>query len=87
MKKDAFNTDEIIKALRRVLPRRDFLPLHEPLFRGNENKYVKECIDTAWVSSVGKYVDLFEEKLAEYCGVRRAVAVVNGTSALQRRKM
>lgn len=82
MKKDAFNTDEIIKALRRVLPRRDFLPLHEPLFRGNENKYVKECIDTAWVSSVGKYVDLFEEKLAEYCGVRRAVAVVNGTSAL-----
>lgn len=82
MKKDTFDTDDIIKALRQVLPPRDFLPLHEPLFRGNENKYVKECIDTAWVSSVGKYVDLFEEKLAEYCGVKRAVAVVNGTSAL-----
>lgn len=82
MKKDTFDTDDIIKALRQVLPPRDFLPLHEPLFRGNENKYVKECIDTAWVSSVGKYVDLFEEKLAEYTGVKRAVAVVNGTSAL-----
>lgn len=77
-----FYKKEIIAVLRKVLPQKELLPLHEPLFRGNENKYVKECIDTAWVSSVGKYVDLFEEKLAEYCGVKRAVAVVNGTSAL-----
>jgi len=56
--------------------------LHEPLFRGKEWEYVKECLDTGWVSSVGKYVDRFEIKLAEYTGVKRAVAVVNGTCAL-----
>ena len=72
----------IVEKLHNILPQKEFIALHEPLFAGNENKYVKECIDTAWVSSVGKYVDLFEEKLAEYCGVKRAVAVVNGTSAL-----
>src|SRR5690606_1032008 len=55
---------------------------HEPLFRGNEWAYIKECLDTGWVSSVGKYVDLFEKNLAEYAGVKRAVAVVNGTAAL-----
>lgn len=56
--------------------------LHEPFFEGNEWNYVKECIDTRWVSSVGKYVDQFEEKLAEFTGVKRAIAVSNGTSAL-----
>lgn len=60
----------------------EFVALHEPCFEGNEWNYVKECIDTRWVSSVGKYVDLFEQKLAEYTGVKRAVAVVNGTAAL-----
>ena len=77
-----FSISSIVKGIKDVLPQKEFIALHEPLFAGNENKYVKECIDTAWVSSVGKYVDLFEEKLAEYCGVKRAVAVVNGTSAL-----
>jgi len=57
--------------------------LQEPLFKGREWEYVKECLDTGWVSSVGKFVDLFEKKLAEYTGVKRAVAVVNGTCALQ----
>jgi len=56
--------------------------LHEPLFKGKEWGYVKECLDTGWVSSVGKFVDRFEKKLAEYTGVKRAVAVVNGTCAL-----
>lgn len=56
--------------------------LHEPIFGGNEWAYVKDCIDTGWVSSVGKYVDRFEMMLAEYTGARRAVAVVNGTAAL-----
>src|SRR3989338_8754699 len=56
--------------------------LHEPLFSGNEWKYVKECLDTGWVSSVGKFVDRLEADLAAYTGVRRAVAVVNGTAAL-----
>lgn len=56
--------------------------LHEPEFKGNEWAYVKDCIDTGWVSSVGKYVDEFERKLAEFTGARYAVAVVNGTAAL-----
>ena len=77
-----YEKKNVIVALKQVLPDGKNISLHEPLFRGNENKYIKECIDTAWVSSVGKYVDLFEEKLAEYTGVKRAVAVVNGTSAL-----
>jgi perosamine synthetase len=59
------------------------LPLHEPCFQGNEWTYVKECIDTGWVSSVGKFVDTFEKKLAEFTGANYAVAVVNGTAALQ----
>jgi perosamine synthetase len=57
--------------------------LHEPLFAGNEWKYVKECLDTGWVSSVGSYVDLFEEKLAQYCQTKHAVLTSNGTVALQ----
>lgn len=58
------------------------IPLSEPLLRGNEWKYIKDCLDTNWVSSVGKYVDLFEEEFAKYIGCQRAVAIVNGTSAL-----
>lgn len=58
------------------------ISLHEPSFQGKENEYVKECIDTAWVSSVGKFVDRFEQQLADYIGAKRAIAVVNGTAAL-----
>jgi len=58
------------------------IALHEPCFSGNEWAYVKDCLDTGWVSSVGKYVDKFEVMLAEFTGVKRAVAVVNGTAAL-----
>lgn len=56
--------------------------LHEPKFCGNEWKYVKDCIDTGWVSSVGSYVDLLEKNLAEKCGKKFAVVTVNGTEAL-----
>ncbi|MEZ0317541.1 MAG: LegC family aminotransferase [Methylophilaceae bacterium] len=56
--------------------------LHEPKFTGNEANYVNECIQTGWVSSVGKFVDKFEQGLAEYTGVKHAIAVVNGTAAL-----
>jgi perosamine synthetase len=56
--------------------------LHEPLFNGNEWSYVKECLDTGWVSSAGQHVDRFERMLAEYTGARFAVATVNGTAAL-----
>ena len=59
------------------------IPLSAPSIKGNEWEYVKECIDTEWVSSAGKYVDLFEEKIAEYTESKYAVACVNGTSALQ----
>ncbi len=77
------NISEIVAGIKAASQNtNNFVPLHEPLFNGNEWIYVKECIDTGWVSSVGKYVDLFEEKLAEYTGAKRAVAVVNGTSAL-----
>ena len=58
------------------------IPLHEPCFGGNEWAYMKDCLDTIFVSSVGQYVDKFESLLADYTGVKRAVAVVNGTAAL-----
>ena len=57
--------------------------LHEPSFTGNEWAYVKACIDTGWVSSVGSYVDRFEHDLAEVTGAKHAVVVSNGTSGLQ----
>jgi perosamine synthetase len=59
------------------------MPLSVPTLTGNELQYVIECIETEWVSSVGKYVDEFEQKIAEYTGAKYAVACVNGTSALQ----
>jgi perosamine synthetase len=58
------------------------IPLHAPLFIGNEKKYLQECIDSNYVSSVGKFVDLFEVKMAEYTGSKKAVVCVNGTNAL-----
>ena len=59
------------------------IPLSVPSLNGKELQYVKECIDTEWVSSAGKYVDLFEQKIAKYTGSKYAVACVNGTAALQ----
>lgn len=59
------------------------IPLHAPVFSGNEKKYLNECIDTNFVSYVGKFVTLFEEKIAAYTGAKYAVAVVNGTCALE----
>lgn len=73
---------KILATLQQVLPEKPFLALHEPSFAGNEWAYVKECLDTGWVSSVGKFVDRFEQQLADHTGVKRAVAVVNGTAAL-----
>lgn len=75
--------EAILTTIKKVLsPKRAAIGLHEPLFKGKEWEYVKECLDTGWVSSVGKFVDQFEKKLAEYTGVKRAIAVVNGTCAL-----
>jgi perosamine synthetase len=61
----------------------EFIPLSVPVLKGNEMKYVGECIETDWVSSVGKYVDQFEHDLREFVGAEHAVACVNGTAALQ----
>lgn len=58
------------------------LALHEPTFAGNEWAYVKECIDTGWVSTAGKYVGRFEEMLRQTTGAAHAIAVMNGTAAL-----
>lgn len=59
------------------------IPLSVPNIKGNEKKYINECIDTEWVSSVGSYVNLFEEKIKDYTGSKYAVACSSGTSALQ----
>ena len=60
----------------------ELIPLHEPKFVGNEKKYLNECIDSTFVSSVGRFVDEFEEKIANYTGAKYAIATSNGTSAL-----
>ena len=60
----------------------DFIPLHDPRFIGNEKKYLSECIDSNFVSSVGEFVGRFEKMCAEYTGAKFAVAAMNGTSAL-----
>jgi len=72
---------EIVRAIESVIGKGP-AALHEPRFRGNEWEYVKECLDSTFVSSVGKFVDRFETELAELTGATRAVAVVNGTAAL-----
>ena len=78
-----FDAEAAYAAIERVLratPRP--ASLHEPMFRGREWDYVKETLDSGWVSSVGSYVDRFERDLAEICEVRHAVVAVNGTAAL-----
>lgn len=78
-----FSPAAVLDALKSVLPPgAKSVSLHEPCFAGNEWTYVKECIDTGWVSSAGKFVDRFERDLAEFTGAKCAVAVANGTAAL-----
>lgn len=77
------NIPETIAFIRDLYGEKDaFIPLHAPTFAGNEKKYLEECIDTTFVSSVGKFVDLFEQKVAEYTAAKYAVVCVNGTNAL-----
>jgi len=75
-------TEEIIKFIKEIFPGTDFVPLHEPRFAGNEKRYVLDCINSTFVSSVGEYVDRFEEMICEITGARHAIATVNGTCAL-----
>ena len=74
--------DKTISFVKSLYPGKEFIPLHEPVFLGNEKKYLNDCIDSTFVSSVGKYVDEVEQRFAEFVGSQYAVAVVNGTSAL-----
>ena len=73
---------EIISLIRGIYKTENFIPLHEPRFRGNEKKYINECIDSTFVSSVGKFVDQFEASVAKFTGSKYAIATVNGTAAL-----
>ena len=68
--RDRFNTNE-------------FIPLHVPTFSGNEKKYLNECIDSTFVSSVGPFVDEFEELMNQITKTKKTTAVVNGTAGLQ----
>lgn len=73
---------KVIGFIKELYNNKDFVPLAVPVFIGNEKKYLNECIDTTFVSSVGKFVDRFEEDIAKYTGCKRAVVVVSGTNAL-----
>lgn len=74
--------NDLIKFVREQFKTEEFVPLHAPVFAGNEHKYVVETIDSTFVSSVGKFVDSFEEEIKKYTGAKYAVACVNGTAAL-----
>lgn len=71
-----------IEFIKFQFPSQGFIPLHEPRFIGNEKVYLNDCIDSTFVSSVGAYVNRFEEMMCEITGAKHAVAVVNGTNAL-----
>ena len=78
-----FDITQIMSVFQNVLPgKKELISLHEPYFGGKEWTYIKDCIDSGWVSSVGKYVDKFEKQLVDFTGAKYATAVVNGTSAL-----
>jgi perosamine synthetase len=72
----------VVDFIRDTFKTDSFIPLHEPRFLGNEKKYLNECIDSTFVSSVGKFVDDFESQIANYTGAKYAIATSNGTSAL-----
>lgn len=74
--------NDIVNFIHQLYGTDEFVPLHAPLFIGNEKKYLNECIDTTFVSSVGKFVDRFEEGIAAYTGAKKAVVCVSGTNAL-----
>ena len=74
--------EDAIQFIQNTYKTTEFIPLHEPCFVGNEKKYLNECIDSTFVSSVGKFVDEFEERIACYTGAKYAIATCNGTSAL-----
>lgn len=74
--------EEFISFVKETFNTKEFIPLHAPIFMGNEKKYLNECIDSTFVSSVGKFVDQFEADVAKFTNAKYAIATVNGTAAL-----
>ena len=74
--------ENVINFIQETYKTKNYIPLHEPQFIGNEKKYLNECIDSTFVSSVGKFVGDAEDKIAKYTGAKYAIATTNGTSAL-----
>lgn len=77
------NFDSVIFYIKEQYNTQDFIPLHAPVFSGNEKKYLLDTIDSTFVSSVGAYVDQFEEMMCSITETKKAVAVVNGTAGIQ----
>ena len=75
-------TSDIITFIQKTFKTKDFIPLHEPRFIGNEKAYLNDCIDSTFVSSVGEYVNRFEREIAEKTGSKYAISTANGTAAL-----
>ena len=76
------NFSSIVSEVRKIYGMEGFIPLHRPVFEGNERQYLVDCIDSNFVSSVGARVTEFEQQVATFTGARFAVATVNGTAAL-----
>lgn len=79
---NTFKFQEVVDFVKSQYPNKQFVALHEPVFIGNERKYVMDAIDSTFVSSVGAYVNRFEEMMTEITGAKYAIAIVNGTNAL-----
>ena len=73
---------ETIDFIKKQFGHKDFIPLHEPVFAGNEKKYLNECIDSTYVSYIGKFVHEFERNIQDFTGAKFAIATSNGTVAL-----
>jgi aminotransferase in exopolysaccharide biosynthesis len=74
--------NKLVKFVQEIYQTKEFIPLHAPTFTGNEKEYVNNTIDSTFVSSVGKYVDQFEQQIEAFTGTAKAIATVNGTAAL-----
>lgn len=75
--------DPIASVVKQIFATDEFIPLHAPVFKGNERNYINDALDSTFVSSVGAYVNQFEEEIAKVSGTKKGVAVVNGTAGLQ----
>ena len=74
--------NKLVKFVQDIYQTKEFIPLHAPTFAGNEREYVNNTLDSTFVSSVGKYVDQFEQQIEKFTGTAKAIATVNGTAAL-----